>query len=62
MNVGDTVVVIRDVLVITGSDITLPPGSAGVVVDVNKDDGGLLVRFDPLPDPIGAHAEDLSRR
>ena len=54
---GDRVVS-NDVLLITGSAIKLPRGSAGIVVETHED-GGLLVRFDGYPIPIGVFAEDL---
>jgi hypothetical protein len=54
---GDTVAS-NDVLIITGSAITLPRGSAGMVVEVDED-GDLLVRFECYPSPIGVLADDL---
>jgi hypothetical protein len=56
---GDIVAVASNgVLFITGSAVTLPPGSRGVVVEVDQD-GDLLVRFDSYPTAIGVLADDL---
>jgi hypothetical protein len=56
--IGDSVVTARLIYVIGGSSM-LRPGHSGTVLKV---DGGLLVKFDGLPDAIGVFSADVVAR
>jgi hypothetical protein len=59
--IGDTVVT-NKFLFITDSNCHLRPEEPGIVVEVDDDDGGLLVRFDGHPNGVGVFPGDVVAR
>jgi hypothetical protein len=55
-------VVTNKLLLITDSSLMLRPEALGTVVEVDKETGGLLVKFDDYPNAIGIFPEDVVAR